>query len=95
MKSQHQGSLHDQLAELVQIANQHGLYDAADAVTHSREMIEQIAAWFDMQAAKESDLLDAGNLNDGGVRAQERFMVYKASAGAVRQGAWHKPKETK
>jgi hypothetical protein len=95
VKPQHQGSLADQLAELIQLANQHGLYDAADAVMRSRETVEQIAAWFDDQAAKERDLLDAGNLNDGGVRGTERFLVYKAAAGAVLQGAWRKPKESR
>ena len=29
-KPQHQGSLHDQLRELLQLANADGLYDAAD-----------------------------------------------------------------
>jgi len=93
-KPQHQGSLVDQLAELAQIANQNGLYDAADAVIRSREMIEQIAAYFDEQAAKESDLQRLPAVRpDSKKRIQERWMVYKASAQAVRDGQWRKRRE--
>ena len=31
-KSQHQGSLHDQLKQLYNLANKNGLYDAADFI---------------------------------------------------------------
>ena len=49
--------------------------------------IEQIAAWFEGQAAKERDLYDSGNCNNP-VLTLERWMVYKASAQSVREGAW-------
>ena len=61
-KPQHQGSLHDQLRELIQLAATDGLYDAADWIDRYLRLhttdVEQIAAWFDAQAAKEQELLD-------------------------------------
>lgn len=90
-KPQHQGSLHDQLIELVQLANKSGLYDAADAVTRCREQIEQIAAWFEAQAAKERVLLDSDQVRPDAIeRTHERWLVYKASAIAICQGDWKK-----
>lgn len=90
-RPQHQGSLHDQLIELAQLANKSGLYDAADAVTRCREQIEQIAAWFEAQAAKERVLLDSDQVRpDASERTHERWLVYKASAIAIRQGDWKK-----
>ena len=53
---------------------------------------EGIAAWLDAQAAKERELLDSDRMRaDAHERTQERWMVYKASAQAVREGAWKKP----
>ena len=49
--------------------------------------VEQIAAWFDEQAEKEQALLDTGRCNNRS-RTQERWLVYKASAQSVRDGAW-------
>lgn len=51
--------------------------------------VERIAAWFDDQAARERALLDSDRLRpDARERAQERWLVYKASAQAVREGSW-------
>ena len=90
-KTQHQGSLHDQLHELIALATANGLYDAADwigsALTRrptSGATIEQIAAWFDDQAVEEQRLLASGQCNSP-ERTRERWMVYKASAGVVRE----------
>jgi hypothetical protein len=55
--------------------------------------IEQIVAWFDEQAAKEQRLLDTGSCNPS--LTQERWLVYKASAMAVRDGLWKKPRQEK
>lgn len=53
--------------------------------------VEQIAAWFEEQAAKEQELLDSPKLHpDAKERTQERWLVYKASAQSVRAGAWRK-----
>ena len=49
--------------------------------------VERIAAWFDDQAARERALLDSGRCNDPTL-ARERWLVYKASAQAVREGRW-------
>lgn len=51
--------------------------------------VEQIAAWFEEQAAKEQELLDSGRCTNR-VTTQERWLVYKASAMAVRAGEWKK-----
>lgn len=51
--------------------------------------VEQIAMWFEAQAAKERELLDSGRCRpDARTIAQERWLVYKASALSVREGAW-------
>lgn len=92
-KMQHQGSLHDQMIELLQLATSNGLYDAADWVAgylarHGSD-VEQIAAWFEGHATAERALLDSDQLRaDASARAHERWLVYKASAIAVRQGDW-------
>jgi hypothetical protein len=53
---------------------------------------EQIAAWFEAQAAKERELLDSWSTRlDARERIQERWLVYKASAMEVRAGTWRKP----
>ena len=52
--------------------------------------VAQIAAWFEDQAAKERELLDSGRCNNRSL-TEERWMVYKASAQSVREGAWRKP----
>lgn len=49
--------------------------------------VERIAAWFDDQAARERALLDSGHCNNPAL-AQERWLVYKTSAQAVREGSW-------
>lgn len=49
--------------------------------------IEQIAAWFEEQAVKERELYDLGSCNNP-LLTLERWMVYKASAQSVREGAW-------
>ena len=51
--------------------------------------IEQIAAWFEAQAASEREALDSGQCRpDAKERTLERWIVYKASAQAVRNGDW-------
>ena len=52
--------------------------------------VERIAAWFDAQAVKERELLDSGRCNNPGL-AEERWLVYKASAQRVRANAWRTP----
>ena len=52
--------------------------------------VERIAAWFDTQAVKERELLDSGRCNNPGL-AEERWLVYKASAQSVRANAWRTP----
>jgi len=52
--------------------------------------VERIAAWFDAQAVKERELLDSGRCNNPGL-AEERWLVYKASAQSVRANAWRTP----
>lgn len=51
--------------------------------------VERIAAWFDAQALKERELLDSGCCNDPAL-AQERWIVYTASAQSIRASAWRK-----
>lgn len=51
---------------------------------------EQIATWFDTQAAKERELIDSGRCTNL-VTTQERWLVYKASAQEVRAGTWRRP----
>ena len=51
--------------------------------------VDQIAVYFEDQAAKERELLDSGRANNREL-PQERWMVYTASARAVRDGAWRK-----
>lgn len=41
MTTQHQGSLDDQLRELIDLANKEGLYDAADFITGILEKKEK------------------------------------------------------
>lgn len=53
------------------------------------QVVAQIAAWFEDQAAKEQELLDSGRCNSR-ERTQERWLVYRASAQSVREGAWRK-----
>jgi hypothetical protein len=54
--------------------------------------IELIAAWFEAQAASEREALDSGLCRpDARERTLERWIVYKASAQAVRNGDWKKP----
>jgi hypothetical protein len=53
--------------------------------------VDQIAAWFEDQAAKERAHLDSKDIRPDAIQlAQERWLVYKASAQAVRSGAWKK-----
>jgi hypothetical protein len=68
-----------------------GVYLRFKLAAHNSGMtpIEQIAVWFEEQAAKERELLDSGKCNNPAL-TQERWMVYKASAGCVREGAWRK-----
>lgn len=68
--------------------------DQVSAIAHGEPppTIEQIAAWFEAQATKERELLDSDQLRpDARERTQERWLVYKASAQSVREGAWRKP----
>lgn len=68
------------------------LEDAASVMLGAPPDAVQIAAWFDAQAAKERELLDSDQLRpDARERTQERWLVYKASAQSVREGAWRKP----
>lgn len=83
----------DKLAEALQIA---GLteeaalvFDAASRLWGEPSPAEQIAAYFDEQAAEENRLLASGQCNNPQL-AQERWIVYKASAQSVREGAWRK-----
>lgn len=52
--------------------------------------VEKIAEWFDAQATKERDLLDSGRCNNPSL-AEERWLVYTASAQSVRANAWRAP----
>ena len=69
-----------------------GVYLRFKLTAHNIGMtpIEQIAVWFEEQAAKERDLLDSGRCNNPGL-AEERWLVYKASAQSVRANAWRAP----
>ena len=65
------------------------VFDAASRLWGEPSVAEQIAAYFDEQAAEERRLLDSGQCNNPQL-AQERWLVYKASAMSVREGAWRK-----
>lgn len=65
------------------------VFDAASRLWGEPSHAEQIAAYFDEQAAEERRLLDSGQCNNPPL-AQERWLVYKASALSVREGAWRK-----
>ena len=67
------------------------IHNAASVLWGEPSDAERIATYFEDQAAKERELLDSGRCNDGGERSRERWMVYKASAQAVRDRAWSKP----
>lgn len=68
------------------------VHTAASTLWGEPSEAEQITAWLEGQAAKERELLDSDQMRpDARERTQERWMVYKASAGAVREGAWKKP----
>ena len=68
------------------------VHTAASTLWGEPSEAEQIAAWLEGQAAKEKELLDSDQMRpDAHERTQERWMVYRASAGAVREGAWKKP----
>ena len=90
-KPQHQGSMTDQLRELIRLGNSEGLYDAADWVEHVRHVAEQIAAWLEDLAAQEREMLDTNSCRpDARERVKERWMAYKAAAIGVRSGNWRK-----
>lgn len=68
------------------------VHTAASTLWGEPSEAEQITAWLEGQAANERELLDSDQMrHDARERTQERWMVYKASAGAVREGAWKKP----
>ena len=68
------------------------IHAAASTLWGEPSEAEQIVAWLEGQAVKERELLDSDQMRpDARERTQERWMVYKASAGAVREGAWKKP----
>lgn len=53
--------------------------------------VKQIADWFEEQAFKERELLDSDRLRpDARKSAEERWLVYKASAQGVRERVWKK-----
>ena len=83
----------DKLAAALQAT---GLTEEADLVFEAASQLwgepshaEQIAAYFDAQAEEEGKLLVSGQCNNPQL-AQERWLVYKASAMSVREGAWRK-----
>ena len=68
------------------------VHTAASTLWGEPSEAAQITAWLEAQAVKERELLDSDQMRpDARERTQERWMVYKASAGAVREGAWKKP----
>lgn len=65
------------------------IFDAASNLWGEPSEVDQIAAWFEGQAAKEREVLDSGVCNNL-VTTQERWLVYKASAQSVRDRVWKK-----
>ena len=63
--------------------------DQISAIAHGEPSpdVAQIMGWFEAQATKERELLDSDQCNNPTL-AQERWMIYKASAMSVREGAW-------
>lgn len=61
-----------------------------DVIEAAPSDADLIVAWLEEQAAKERDLLDSGRCTSI-VTTQERWLVYKASAQGIRDGAWKKP----
>jgi len=60
-------------------------------VTEAEQIMQQIVAWLEAQAAAERDLLDSPKCRpDAQKRVNERWMVYKAVAQEVRRAAWAK-----
>jgi hypothetical protein len=75
---------------LVDLPKEAELIDgAASTLWGEPSDVEQIAIYFEGQAAKERELLDSGRCNNPAL-AQERWMIYKAAAQDVRAGAWRK-----
>lgn len=68
------------------------IYAAASTLWGQPSEADQIAAWLEAQAVKERELLDSGGCTNRATTAttSERWLVYKASAQSVREGAWKK-----
>jgi hypothetical protein len=84
-------ALIDMFAAVLRLNSMPHEADQISAVGHGEPSpdAELIAAWFDDQAVKEHELYNSGNCNNP-ILTLERWMVYKASAQSVREGAWRK-----
>ena len=65
------------------------VHNAASVLWGQPSDVDLIAAFFEEQAHEEQELLDSGRCNNPPL-AQERWMLYKASAQAILERAWQK-----